>query len=131
MNNVTIFNDIKTINLPKLEDIQYYIYALENDLGYIKIGITKNISQRTLSLSGSNGGGGRIIRVLVSQPTYLKTLERIFHTIYRDYRIEGTEWFKDILFEDVTTKMNEVFNSNEYIKCNELRKNARGYRYKS
>jgi len=131
MNNVTIFNDIKTINLPKLEDIQYYIYALENDLGYIKIGITKNISQRTLSLSGSNGGGGRIIRVLVSQPTYLKTLERIFHTIYRDYRIEGTEWFKDILFEDVAAKMNEVFNSNEYIKCNELRKNAGGYRYKS
>ncbi|MEE3344552.1 MAG: GIY-YIG nuclease family protein [Bacilli bacterium] len=127
MNNMRVYNDIRMITLPKLEDLQYYIYAIENEVGYVKIGISKDVSQRISSLSGSNGGGNKIIRVAISNPTYLKTLEGSFHTIFSRYRINGTEWFKGITFDEILTKMNETFNSDSYFRCNEMRKQAGGY----
>ena len=30
-NNMRVYNDIRMISLLKIEDIQYYIYAIEND----------------------------------------------------------------------------------------------------
>ena len=62
-NNMRVYNDIRMISLPKIEDIQYYIYAIENELGYVKIGISQDITQRVRSLSGSNTGGNKIIRI--------------------------------------------------------------------
>ena len=126
-NNVRIYDNIKMVNLPKIEDIQYYIYAIENELGYVKIGISQDITQRVRSLSGSNTGGNKIIRIAVSNPTYLKTLENTFHSMFNNYRIANTEWFKGITFEEIITKMNETFNSDSYFKCNEMRKQAGGY----
>ena len=115
MNNMRVYNDIRMITLPKLEDLQYYIYAIENEVGYVKIGISKDVSQRISSLSGSNGGGNKIIRVAISNPTFSR------------YRINGTEWFKGITFDEILTKMNETFNSDSYFRCNEMRKQAGGY----
>lgn len=126
-NNVRIYDNIKMVNLPKIEDIQYYIYAIENEMGYVKIGISQDITQRVRSLSGSNTGGNKIIRIAVSNPTYLKTLENTFHSMFNNYRIANTEWFKGITFDEVITKMNETFNSDDYFRCNELRKQAGGY----
>ena len=126
-NDVRIYDNIKMINLPKIENIQYYIYAIENELGYVKIGISQDITQRVRSLSGSNTGGNKIIRIAVSNPTYLKTLENTFHSMFNNYRIANTEWFKGITFDEIIIKMNETFNSDSYFKCNEMRKQAGGY----
>lgn len=127
-NKMRVYNNPKMVSLPKLEDIQYYIYALENDKGLVKIGISKDISQRVLSLSGSNGGGNYIVRVAVSPTTYLKTLESSLHDIFNKYRVKGTEWFDGISFEEVVIKMDEIFSSSSYERTNEMRKQAGGYR---
>lgn len=127
-NKMRVYNNPKMVSLPKLEDIQYYIYALENDKGLVKIGISKDISQRVLSLSGSNGGGNYIVRVAVSPTTYLKTLESSLHDIFNKYRVKGTEWFDGISFEEVVIKMDEIFSSSSYERTNKMRKQAGGYR---
>ena len=100
----------------------FNIYVIENDLGYIKIGITTNFKQRLQSLSGSNSGGNKIVRYFVSEETYLYSIEKTMHTIFHKFRISGTEWFKDISYEDVVEKLKELFTSSDYKKCNELRK---------
>lgn len=104
----------------------YNIYVLKNDAGFIKIGITTNFDKRLQSLSGSNGGGHKIIDYYISPETYLYTLERIMHGIYNDYRVDGTEWFDftktSISFNDVVDKLKELMNSDSYIRCNNIRK---------
>lgn len=58
---------------PVLEDGQVYIYALLNyPQGNIKIGKTTNIVQRLQSLSGSNGGSNKIIRLYHSPLLFCK-----------------------------------------------------------
>ena len=126
---MNIYDNFKHIVEQKLEDNQYYIYVLENESKHIKVGITKNISQRAFSLSGSNCGGSLPLRCAVSEPTYLKTIEKTVHTHYDRNRVQGTEWFKDITFEDVVEYIDNIFSSPSYLKCNELRKNV-GYRGK-
>ena len=66
--------DLKMI--PILEDEQVYIYAMLNTCNKIKIGITKNIQQRYQSLCGSNSQGNEILKVYVSEATYLSNLEQ-------------------------------------------------------
>ena len=104
----------------------YNIYILENDIGLIKIGITTNFDQRLKSLSGSNGGGHKIINYYVSPDTYLYTLERIMHERYADNRIDGTEWFDfsdtNICYKDVVNKLIELMTSDSYKRCNRIRK---------
>lgn len=104
----------------------YNIYILENDGGFIKIGITTDFDQRLKSLSGSNGGGHKITRYFVSEPTHLYTLERVMHITYQDYRIEDTEWFDftgtDITFDTCVFKLKTFMNSDSYKKCNQIRK---------
>lgn len=100
----------------------YYIYVLENDAGYIKIGITHDFSKRLQSLSGSNGGGHKIMQHYVSPATYLYTLEHIFHHDFKEYRIEGTEWFKGIAFPIVVAHIERIFTSPTYLRLNLLRK---------
>lgn len=122
-----IYTNFKHIIEPKLEDNQYYIYVIENEAKHIKVGITKNISQRIFSLSGSNCGGNLPVRCAVSEPTYLKTMETTIHSHYDKNRVKGTEWFKNITFEEVINFIDNIFNSSSYTRCNELRKNAGGY----
>ncbi len=104
---------------------EYYIYIIENDAGYIKIGITKDFDQRRRALSGSNGGGHKIVRTFVSEGTNLYTLERIMHNKYDRYRISGTEWFdfteSDIRFDDVCDALNQLMTGPRYELCNKLR----------
>ena len=123
---VKIFNDIKSVNLPVLDGGQLYIYVLENSpQGNIKVGRTTNIQQRLRALSGSNGGGNHIVKIAVSEPTYLYTLERIIHSKFDKYRIDGTEWFDGnyVAFEDACGYVDELFSRDDYKICNEIRKN--------
>ncbi|MBQ8218299.1 MAG: GIY-YIG nuclease family protein [Bacilli bacterium] len=124
-----IYNNMSHIGEEKLDDNQYYIYVIENDAGHIKVGITKNISQRVISLSGSNGGGNKPIRCAVSESTYLRTIEKTVHNHYDRYRVSNTEWFKNITFEEVVEFIDNIFNSSSYTKCNELRK-INGYKHR-
>ena len=96
-----LYKSVNEIEERKLEDSQYYIYVIENNAGHIKVGVSKNVNQRLISLSGSNIGGNLINRIAVSSPTYLKSLEKTIHTHYNINRIKSTEWFKNISFEEV------------------------------
>ena len=98
------------------------VYIIENDGGYIKIGVSSDVETRLESLSGSNGGGHKIVRSWISPNTYLYSVERALHLHYDKNRIEGTEWFKDLDFDEVCEFANEVFASKEHQKLNELRK---------
>lgn len=117
--------------IPILEDPQLRIYVMLNQEGKIKIGKTKNIYQRYLSLCGSNSQGVIITTCLVSPPTYLYTLETIMHDKFSRYRIPNTEWFYDMeessgekLFETACEELKALFSSTDYKKCNEVRKKA-------
>lgn len=120
-----IFYDIRQVEFPALEDGQLYIYVILNEpQGNIKVGRTSNIRQRLTSLSGSNGGGNKIRKIAVSEPTYLYTLEGIIHNHLRDYRVPDTEWFvgEDLHFDDVVAYVDSLFDSKEYALCNRVRK---------
>ena len=119
--------DLKDI--PILEEPQLRIYVFLNEEGKIKIGKTKNIYQRYLSLCGSNSRGVELIECMVSPATYLYSLESLMHDKFLKYRIPNTEWFynkKDptgeLLFEKVCEELKLLFSSTDYKKCNELRK---------
>ena len=100
----------------------YYIYVLRNSANKIKIGRTTNFEKRLASLSGSNGGGEAIINSFVSPPTSLYTLEKIMHNKFARYRIPRTEWFYGVEFEEVVNVLKALFQSDEFKRCNELRK---------
>lgn len=119
-----IYNNVKEINLPKLENKQFYIYAIKNEpQGNIKIGISSNIKQRMKSLSGSNNGGNKIVKIAISEPTYLYTLEPIIHNHFSNNRIKNTEWFYDLTFSEVVNYIDELFKSDEYKRLNKIREN--------
>lgn len=112
-------------NIPILDDGQIYLYVMLNyPQNNIKIGITTNIIQRLQSLSGSNSGGNKIIKLWLSDPTYVLSSENAFHNHYDIYRIPNTEWFdgRKLKFEDVVKYIEEQFNKDSYKKCNKLRK---------
>ena len=119
--------DLKDI--PILKEPQLRLYVMLDKEGKVKIGKTKNIYQRYLSLCGSNSRGVEIIYVCCSPPTYLYTLENIMHDKFDNYRIPKTEWFYDekdpsgeTLFEKACEKLKLLFSSADYKKCNETRK---------
>lgn len=123
-----IYNDgsfyfLKDIDV--LEDGQSYIYVIENyPAKNIKIGKTTNILQRYKSLSGSNGGGNRILRMYCSPATWVPTIEGTCHNHYHFARIPGTEWFdrNKVNFDEVVEYVNGLFYTKGYKTCNELRK---------
>ena len=118
-------NIIELKELPILEDGSYYIYCMLNSPAHnIKIGITTNIVQRLQSLSGSNGGGSRIVKLAVSNPTFCASAEKAFHEKYARFRIEGTEWFDGakLTFEEVVSEIENQFSTKSYKVCNEIRK---------
>ena len=112
--------------MPVLDNGQVYIYAMLNyPQGHIKIGKTTNIVQRLQSLSGSNSGGNRIVKLYCSPATWLHSMETALHSYYGKYRIDGTEWFKGkVDFEDVVKHINSLFYTRQYQICNELRKSV-------
>ena len=97
------------------------IYIIENDGGYIKIGVSTNVEKRLEMLSGSNGGGHKITRSWISPQTWLYTMEKVLHNHFSINRIEGTEWFEDVKFEDVVSRAKGLFSSEEYQLCNKAR----------
>ncbi len=118
-------NIIELKEVPVLDDGSIYIYVMLNyPAGNIKIGQTTNIVQRLQSLSGSNGGGNHIIKLGVSEKTYVISAEKAFHEKFGRYRIEGTEWFdgSKLTFEEVINEMENQFNTKSYEVCNKLRK---------
>ena len=111
--------------LPVLDNGRYYIYVMLNSPQQnIKIGITTNILQRLQSLSGSNSGGNKIVKLAVSDPTYVISSEKAFHKHYDRYRIPNTEWFdgSKLKFEDVVDFIDKQFKLKSYETCNKLRK---------
>ena len=118
-------NIIKLKELPVLEDGQIYVYVMLNyPQGNIKIGQTTNMLQRLQSLSGSNGGGNRIVRLYVSPSTYVTSIEKTCHNHYDWYRIKGTEWFNGdkLNFDEVVEYVDGLFKTQSYVTCNKLRK---------
>ena len=118
-------NIIELKELPVLDNGSYYIYCMLNSPAHnIKIGITTNIVQRLQALSGSNGGGNKIIKLWLSDPTFVVNAEKAFHEKFARYRIEGTEWFEGskLTFEEVITEMENQFNTKSYKACNKIRK---------
>lgn len=118
-------NIIELKELPALDNGSYYIYCMLNSPAHnIKIGITTNIVQRLQTLSGSNGGGNKIIKLWLSDPTFVVSAEKAFHEKFARYRIEGTEWFdgSKLTFEEVITEMENQFNTKSYKACNRIRK---------
>ena len=95
MNIYTKGNVDEIRNIPVLTDGQIYIYALLNSpQANIKIGKSSNIAQRIASLSGSNGGGSKLLRIYVSPcSTWMHSMEGTCHTHFDFCRIPGTEWF--------------------------------------
>lgn len=119
--------DIK--DYPVLDEPKLYIYIMLNDVGKIKIGKTKNIQQRYMSLCGSNGQGNIIAKLCCSPSTYLYVLENIMHEKFSKYRIPKTEWFYDDtdpsgekLFANAVEELKLLFSSTGYKKCNALRR---------
>ena len=108
-----------------LQDGQIYIYVILNaPQGNIKIGKTTNIQKRLKSLSGSNSGGNEIIACYCSHPTWMHSMEKTCHNHYELYRIQGTEWFdgKKIKFDEVVEYVDGLFHSENFARCNELRR---------
>lgn len=113
--------------IPILEDEQVYIYAMLNTCNKIKIGITKNIQQRYQSLCGSNSQGNEIVKVYVSEATYLNHLEKMIHEHFEQFRLKKTEWFVNnktgkLTYEEVVEYINLLFSSADYKRCNEIRR---------
>ena len=112
-------------NVPVLDKGEVYIYVMLNyPQGNIKIGQTTNIQQRLQSLSGSNNGGNRIVKLYLSPSTYVVSAEKAFHNHYDRYRIPNTEWFdgNKLKFEDVVDFIDKQFKLKSYETCNKLRK---------
>ena len=114
---------------PILEEPKLYIYVMLNDVGKVKIGKTKDIQQRYMSLCGSNSAGNKITKVCVSPSTYLYSIEKTMHNKFDRYRIPNTEWFYDPsdcngekLFSNVFNELKSLFSSESYKRCNNLRK---------
>lgn len=117
--------DLKVI--PILENEQVYIYAMLNTCNKIKIGITKNIQQRYQSLCGSNSQGNEILKVYVTEATYLNNLEKMIHEHFNKFRLKKTEWFVSnkfgvLKFEEVIEYIEQLFSSADYKRCNEIRR---------
>ena len=117
--------DLKII--PILEDEQVYIYAMLNTCNKIKIGITKNIQQRYQSLCGSNSQGNEILKVYVTEATYLNNLEKMIHEHFDKFRLKKTEWFVSnksgvLKYEEVIEYIAQLFSSADYKRCNEIRR---------
>lgn len=117
--------DLKVI--PILDNEQVYIYAILNTCNKIKIGITKNIQQRYQSLCGSNSQGNEILKVYVSEATYLNNLEKMIHEHFDKFRLKKTEWFVSnksgvLKYEEVIEYIEQLFSSADYKRCNEIRR---------
>ena len=118
-------NILELKEVPVLDNGEIYIYVMLNyPQGNIKIGQTTNIVQRLQSLSGSNNGGNRIVKLYLSPSTYVKSTEKAFHNHYDRYRIPNTEWFdgNKLNFEDVVNFIDKQFQMKSYETCNKLRK---------
>ena len=122
-----IFDTISQVDVPVLQDGQVYLYVLENyPQGNIKIGRSSNLQQRLKSLSGSNSGGNQIIKVAVSDATWIYILESMVHNHFMEYRIDGTEWFdgSGMTFDDAVSFFDSLFVRPDYARCNEVREHA-------
>lgn len=110
-------------DIPELTNGMIYIYVILNSAGSIKIGKTTNLPNRIQSLSGSNAAGEEIIDYYCSPATWLHSLEKIAHDHFGYARMSG-EWFDGIKvgFDEVVDYVKSLFESDDYERCNELRR---------
>ena len=120
---MNVYMNLSDIRETIADENQLYIYVLQNyPQGNIKIGRTTNPAQRFRSLSGSNNGGNKILRVAISPMTYLYSIETTCHTHFDRNRIPNTEYFEKLSFEEVVQYIDDIFNSKGYVNCNQVRK---------
>lgn len=120
---MNIYMNLSDIRETVADENQLYIYVLQNyPQGNIKIGRTTNPAQRFRSLSGSNNGGNKILRVAISPMTYLYSIETTLHAHFNRNRIPNTEYFEKLSFEEVVKYVDKLFNSTSYERCNKIRK---------
>ena len=120
---MNVYMNLSDIRETVADENQLYIYVLQNyPQGNIKIGRTTNPAQRFRSLSGSNNGGNKILRVAISPMTYLYSIETTCHNHFNRNRIPNTEYFEKLSFEEVIAFIDELFNSKSYDRCNQIRK---------
>lgn len=82
-----------------------YIYIIEID-GYFKIGRTKDIKKRLVSIKTSNANKEKV--VLLLEVPYYKSAEKLLHFKFRRKRIKG-EWFS-LTKEDIEDIRNILIN---------------------
>lgn len=115
--NANYIND----NNFKIDDNLGYIYILENEYR-VKIGRTSRPGHRVQELNNSNSGGLQLKRMTVIGPMYIdKTIESLLHEKFKANRDNG-EWFVNISYEDIVNKAIDICTSDEFIKCNNVRK---------
>ncbi len=113
------YKTIKEITEEPVTNGLNYIYVIQNaPQNFIKIGISSNPKQRFQSLSGSNSGGNKIIRIFISDATYISKIEKILHSEFERYRIPHTEWFENLEFERVIKVIQNIFNEPMYNEIN-------------
>lgn len=109
-------------NLPPLQNGLAYNYALLTSSGNIKIGHSTNVYQRVKQLSNSNAGGYKIVAYCISPPNYIsKTMEKVLHEQYKDYRIGG-EFFTGLDFDEVCKVFTGLFQSESFQRANQNKK---------
>lgn len=117
------YSRVSEVDAPEVPKGQWYIYVLLNEpQNFIKIGRTRNPQQRFRALSGSNNGGNQIVKIGLSPVTYLYSLETVLHNHFHAYRVEGTEWFANVSFDDVCVYLDQLFQDKSYALCNHVRK---------
>lgn len=120
---MNVYMNLSDIRETIADENQLYIYVLQNyPQGNIKIGRTTNPAQRFRSLSGSNNGGNKILRVAISPMTYLYSIETTCHVHFNRNRIPNTEYFEKLSFEEVVDFIDGIFASHGYTTCNQIRK---------
>ena len=82
------------------------IYVIENDKGYVKIGCSKNTTERIKIIKRI--GAQEILNVYVTEPcSNPYFIENEMHKLYSNKRIQG-EWF-DVNFNECSKKLSDIF----------------------
>lgn len=88
-----------------------FIYFLQNSVtGDIKIGKTKKLEERLKTLQGSNSK--KLVLKYLLATVRVSYIERYFHDIFKDYRLEG-EWFNKNFLKDINPS-DKYMNSIDY-----------------
>jgi hypothetical protein len=88
-----------------------FVYLIKNeDNGYIKIGIGKNVEQRIKSLQ--TGSTAKLRIIYKKEVQFASKIESLLHRRYENFRVHG-EWFdiNEELMEEIDKQISITENS--------------------